>query len=109
MPGNPDKKHRIRVRTLDGKPRDQAAINKLSGEALSRRAGKAWDAADARGEKAMRDAGIPIVMASPQFVAELKARLTPLESAWNDKAKAKGLDGAAALAALRAEIAKPTQ
>jgi TRAP-type C4-dicarboxylate transport system substrate-binding protein len=90
-------------------PADQAAINKLSGVALSRRAGKAWDAADARGEKAMHDAGIPIVMASPQFVAELKARLAHLENAWNERAKAKGLDGAAALAALRAEIAKPTQ
>jgi len=90
-------------------PADQTAINKLSGEALSRRAGKAWDAADARGEKAMRDAGIPIVVASPQFVAELKGRLAAVENAWFERAKAKGLDGAAALAALRAEIAKPTQ
>ena len=30
---------------------DQAAINKLSGEALARRAGKAWDAADARARR----------------------------------------------------------
>ena len=88
---------------------DKAAINKLSGEALARRAGKAWDAADTRGEKAMRDAGIPIVNASPAFVAEIKARTGGLEKAWTDKAKAKGLDGVAALAALRAEIAKPTQ
>ena len=89
-------------------PADQAAINKLSGEALARRAGKAWDATDVRGEKALRDAGIPIVTASPQFVAEIKSRTAKLEQAWADKAKAKGLDGAAALAALRAEIAKPT-
>lgn len=88
---------------------DKAAISKLSGEALARRAGKAWDAADVRGEKAMRDAGIPIVNASPAFVAEIKARTAGLEKAWTDKAKAKGLDGVAALAALRAEIAKPTQ
>jgi TRAP-type transport system periplasmic protein len=85
---------------------DKAAINKLSGEALARRAGKAWDAHDLRGEKAMRDANIPIVIASPQFVAEIKARTSGLEKAWADKAKAKGLDGAGALAALRAEIAK---
>lgn len=89
---------------------DKAAINKLSGLALARRAGKAWDAADARGEKAMRDAGIPIVNASPEFVAEIKARTSGLEKAWTDKVKAaRGLDGVAALAALRAEIAKPTQ
>ena len=34
---------------------------------------------------------------------------TWLNRAWAEKAKAKGLDGAAALAALRAEIAKTKQ
>lgn len=34
MPGKPDKQHRIRVRTLDGKPREQAAINKLKSNQL---------------------------------------------------------------------------
>ena len=34
MPGKPDKKHRIRVRTLDGKPRDPSAINKLKSNQL---------------------------------------------------------------------------
>jgi CRISPR-associated protein (TIGR03986 family) len=34
MPGKPDKQHRIRVRTLDGKPRDQSAINKLKSNQL---------------------------------------------------------------------------
>ena len=52
---------------------DKAEINKLSGEALSRRAGKAWDAVDARAEKSVRDANVPIVMASPQFIAEIKS------------------------------------
>jgi TRAP-type C4-dicarboxylate transport system substrate-binding protein len=85
---------------------DQAAINKLSGEALARRAGKAWDATDVRGEKALRDAGVPIVTASPEFVAEIRSRTTKLEQAWAEKAKAKGLDGTAVLAALRAEIVK---
>jgi TRAP-type C4-dicarboxylate transport system substrate-binding protein len=84
---------------------DRAAINKLAGEALARRAGKAWDATDAKSEKAMRDAGIPIVIASPQFIAEIKAQTEGLEKAWIDKVKAKGVDGAAVLAALRSEIA----
>ena len=52
----------------------------------------------------MRDAGIPIVTASPQFVAEIKSRTDGLEKAWVDKAKAKGVDGAAVLRAVRAEI-----
>ena len=84
---------------------DQAAINKLSGEALALRAGKAWDATDTKGDKALRDANVPIVVASPQFVAEIKAKTAPLEQAWFEKAKTKGVDGPAALAALRSEIA----
>ena len=84
---------------------DRAAINKLSGEALARRAGQAWDATDAKGEKAVRDANIPIVIANAQFVAEIKSKTAGLEQAWFDKVKAKGVDGAAALAALRSDIA----
>jgi CRISPR-associated protein (TIGR03986 family) len=34
MPGKPDKPHRIRVGTLDGKPRDQRALNKLKSKEL---------------------------------------------------------------------------
>jgi hypothetical protein len=34
MPGRPDKQHRIRVKTLDGKPRDRGAINKLKSSQL---------------------------------------------------------------------------
>jgi len=34
MPGKPDKKHRIRVHTLDGKGRDQGALNKLKSNQL---------------------------------------------------------------------------
>lgn len=84
---------------------DKAAINKLSGEALARRAGKAWDAVDARGEKALRDAQVPIVIADAKFIAEIKDKTQGLEKAWFDKAKAKGVDGPAVLKALRAEIA----
>jgi TRAP-type transport system periplasmic protein len=84
---------------------DRAAINKLSGEALARRAGKGWDAADAKSMNAVREANIPIVTASPQFIAEIKSKTDGLEKAWIDKVKAKGVDGAAVLAALRTEIA----
>ena len=84
---------------------DQAAINKLSGEALARRAGKAWDAVDARGEKALRDANVPIVTADAKFIAEIKDKTSGLEKAWFEKAKAKGIDGPAVLKALKDEIA----
>jgi TRAP-type C4-dicarboxylate transport system substrate-binding protein len=84
---------------------DRKLIQPLLGEALARRSGKAWDAADAKGEAAIRDAKIPVVMASPQLVAEIKSRTEGLEKAWIEgKAKPKGIDGAAVLRALRTEI-----
>ncbi len=83
---------------------DRAAISKLSGEALARRTGKAWDAVDARGEKAVRDANIPVVTADAKFVAEIRAKTSGLEQAWIDRAKAKGADGKAIIAALQAEL-----
>jgi TRAP-type C4-dicarboxylate transport system substrate-binding protein len=88
---------------------DQAAISKLTGEVLARRAGRAWDAADARGEKTVREAGIPIVTANAQFIAEIKSRTGGLEKAWIDKVKAKGMDGAAILKAVRSELSAPTK
>lgn len=83
---------------------DQGEIMKLSGEAYARRAGKAWDEADARGEAAVREAKIPIVTASPALIGEIKAKTAGLESAWFERAKTRGVDGEAALRALRAEI-----
>lgn len=84
---------------------DRKVIDKYSGENLARRAGKAWDAMDAKAEAAVREANIPIVNASPAFVAEIKDKTSGLEKAWFDKVKAKGADGPALLAALRQEIA----
>jgi TRAP-type C4-dicarboxylate transport system substrate-binding protein len=85
---------------------DRKAIEPLLGEALARRSGRAWDAADAKGEAAVREARIPVVQASPQLVAEIKARTEGLEQAWIEtKAKPKNVDGAAVLKALREEIA----
>jgi len=85
---------------------DRNAIAPLLGEALARRSGRAWDAADAAGEAAVREAKIPVVVAGPQLIAEIKTRTAPLERDWIErKAKPKGVDGEAALKALRAEIA----
>ncbi|MBV1694794.1 MAG: TRAP transporter substrate-binding protein [Hyphomicrobiales bacterium] len=84
---------------------DRKVIEKFSGEHLARRAGKAWDAMDAKAEQAVKDAGIPVVRASDAFIAEIKSKTAPLEAAWADKVKAKGADGPAILADLRKEIA----
>ena len=85
---------------------DRKLIEPLLGEALARRSGRAWDAADAVGESAVRAAGIPVVVASPQLVAGIRARTGELERDWIErKARPKGVDGEAVLRALRAEIA----
>jgi TRAP-type C4-dicarboxylate transport system substrate-binding protein len=84
---------------------DRKVIEKYSGEHYAKRAGKAWDAQDARSEAAVREAGIPVVTASPAFIAEIKAKTGAIEKAWVEKVKAKGIDGAALLAELRKEIA----
>jgi len=85
---------------------DRAAIEAISGEALARKAGQAWDAEDRRGLEALRQSGGTIAEASPEMQRELSERLAFLEGDWIAAAAGRGVDGAAALAALRAEIAK---
>jgi TRAP-type C4-dicarboxylate transport system substrate-binding protein len=85
---------------------DRKLIEPLLGEALARRSGRAWDRADAVGEAAVREAGIPVVVADARLTAEIRARTADLERDWIEKkARPKGVDGEAVLAALRAEIA----
>ena len=57
-------------------------------------------------DKKMREAGVNLKVASPAMVAEIKQRTSGLEGAWVAAAKKKGVDGAAFLAALRAEVKK---
>ncbi|MDP2822289.1 MAG: TRAP transporter substrate-binding protein [Sulfuritalea sp.] len=85
---------------------DQDAIMKVSGENFARLAGKAWDAADDDGLKQMNSAQVDIRNASPALVAEIKARTEGLEKAWYAEARDKGIDGAAVMVDLRAEIKK---
>ena len=85
---------------------DRKSIQPLLGEALARRSGKAWDAADQRGVQAMKEGNIQIRNASPQFIEEIRKATAPLEQAWVERARTKGVDGNAVLAAVRAEIKK---
>jgi TRAP-type transport system periplasmic protein len=85
---------------------DQAAIDRLSGEHFARLVGKAWDVADAQGDEAIKAAGVEMQTASPAFIAELKSKIDPIEQAWYEEIKAKGLDGAALMEEFRAEIRK---
>lgn len=83
---------------------DQDAIMSVSGEALARLAGQAWDAADKGGMEALRAAGVNIQQASPAFIAEVRTRTEPLANNWIQAANAKGLDGAKILAEFREEL-----
>ena len=51
-------------------------------------------------------AGIAIVDAKPELVAEIRSKTEALEREWVKAATAKGVDGAKGLADFRAELAK---
>lgn len=85
---------------------DQAALMSVSGESFARLAGKAWDAADAAGLAAIKAGGIEINRLDDAAMADLKKRVAFAETTWLDKAKERGVDGPAALAYMRGEIAK---
>ena len=85
---------------------DQDAITSVSGEALARLAGKAWDAADKVGIEALKAAGVAIVDANPAFVADVRKRTEPLISDWVKAANAKGIDGAKVYAEFHEELKK---
>ena len=85
---------------------DQAAIEKVSGEALARRAGAAWDAADAAGIEKMEAEGIALIEADEAFTAEIQDKLEGIDSVFLDAAEAKDIDGEAALQMLKDEVAK---
>ena len=53
---------------------DQDAIMSVSGEALARLAGKAWDATDAAALEEMKRVGIQISEASPELVKGVQER-----------------------------------
>lgn len=86
---------------------DQEAISKLSGEALARSFGKAWDAADKAADGAMQAAGVKVTAAPKSLVDEVRAKTAPLEQKWIADAKAKGLaNPEQVLKEFRAEVAK---
>lgn len=87
-------------------PEDQKAVMSVSGEALARLCGEAWDKADAHGMEVMKAAGAEIITADAAMVQDIAARTKALEEAWYEEAKGMGVDGMAVMQALRAEIKK---
>ncbi|MGX1308705.1 TRAP-type C4-dicarboxylate transport system substrate-binding protein [Amorphus suaedae] len=88
---------------------DQKAIDGVSGEALARIAGQAWDNADTAGTKKMESEGIKIIKADDAFMSSLHEKLDGVDSIFLDAAKAKNVDGEAALKMLKEEVAKESK
>ena len=83
---------------------DRDAIMSVSGEALAQLAGKAWDATDAAALERMKQVGIQITEASPEFVKGVQERAKAIDDKWVKDATAKGVDGAKVLAEFREEV-----
>ena len=84
---------------------DRAAITRISGEVLSRSAGRNWDVVAAKSRENVKADGVEITMAGGAYLRELEDKLRFLEDDWLKSAQAAGIDGKAALADLRAIIA----
>ncbi|TAK84533.1 MAG: TRAP transporter substrate-binding protein [Betaproteobacteria bacterium] len=86
--------------------RDQAAIEKLSGEYVARSAGQSWDRADVVGINALKKVNVKIVTASPALQAEVRKRSAPIIDDWVKKASAKLPNAKQALDEFHAELKK---
>ena len=86
-------------------PEDRETIRGLSGEALARRLAAA-DEINTDSRAAFEAAGGAIHPASEQMLSDLYAAWAPIYQAWIDSADAAGVDGAAALAYYREQVAQ---
>ncbi|WP_048441677.1 TRAP transporter substrate-binding protein [Caenimonas sp. SL110] len=91
-------------------PDEKKAVDDASGEVLARLIGRQWDKADRLSNALMQANNVATVKADAKFVADIKAKTSPLEQAWVKDAEAKGLkDAAKVLAEFRSEIAKASK
>ena len=89
---------------------EKKAVDAASGEVLARIIGRQWDKADRLSHALMQANNVQVVKADAKFVADIKAKTTPLEQQWVKDAEAKGLkDAAKVLAEFRSEIAKASK
>jgi TRAP-type C4-dicarboxylate transport system substrate-binding protein len=89
-------------------PADKAAVDKVSGEALTVLASTVWDRLNAEGIAAMKKAGIQLHDASPAMMKELRTRYAGLLDAWYADAAKKGVDGKAAWSFIEATVQQAT-
>ncbi len=87
-------------------PADQAAIEEISGVAFGRKAGEVYLNGSAAAQKSMEERELTtFTVASPEFLAEIKETLRPVEEEWVAAAKERGVEDPVALInALREDI-----
>jgi TRAP-type transport system periplasmic protein len=84
---------------------DQDAILSVSGENISRIAGKVWDKYDGLAlDELKKTAGVTIADASPELVAGVQEKSKAIVAKWIADAKTRGVDGDKALADFKDEI-----
>ncbi|WP_432470978.1 TRAP transporter substrate-binding protein [Amphritea sp. HPY] len=91
--------------------KDREAILSVSGEKFSALAGAAWDAGDVAGlaEAKKMNVNINMVSGDEAMVEEFRTAITGMDEHWIEAASQRGIDGAAALADLRKNIAEYNQ
>lgn len=84
---------------------DRDAITAISGEKFARAIGEAYIAGNQATWDALRKANKSVETASPAMVADMKVALKPMELAWAEKARKRGVQNPQQLLdALRAEV-----
>jgi TRAP-type C4-dicarboxylate transport system substrate-binding protein len=81
--------------------RDRAAIMEVSGPAFARAAGRALDELEVAAKQRMEASGADLWVPDEALAGRVRALMEPIERAWIEQARAKGVDGAAALRELR--------
>jgi TRAP-type C4-dicarboxylate transport system substrate-binding protein len=86
--------------------KDRAAMDKVSGEAAAKFLGARWQREEDTGLEKLEKLGVAVTRVEGELLAKMKEALAPIEKEWIEKAKAKGVDGAAALKMFKDEAAK---
>lgn len=85
---------------------DRAAISAISGDVFAKTVGQAYSKGDLANWEAMKKAGKSVEAVPPALLAEMKTTLRPVEAAWIEKARKKGVaQPEQLLEQLRADIA----
>jgi TRAP-type C4-dicarboxylate transport system substrate-binding protein len=77
-------------------PEDRAIIDRVSYENLARFAAQGFIDQDNTGDAAIKENGIHVHQASPEFMAQLEAKVAFFKDNWVAAAKQRNIDGAAA-------------